>query len=47
MLIYRPYIVSDELLNACKEIGLALNTEKTKYMEIGRHQAWLQMSISR
>ena len=23
------------LLNACKDIGLAVNTEKTKYMEIG------------
>ena len=26
------------LLNACKDIGLALNTGKTKYMEIGRHR---------
>ena len=26
------------LLNACKDIGLAVNTGKTKYMEIGRHQ---------
>ena len=26
------------LLNACKDIGLAVNTEKTKYMEIGCHQ---------
>ena len=26
------------LLNACKDIGLALNTAKTKYMEIGRHR---------
>ena len=25
------------LLNACKDIGLAVNTGKTKYMEIGRH----------
>ena len=24
------------LLNACKDIGLAVNTGKTKYMEIGR-----------
>ena len=23
------------LLNACKDIGLAVNTGKTKYMEIG------------
>ena len=26
------------LLNACKDIGLAVNIEKTKYMEIGRHR---------
>jgi len=26
------------LLNACKDIGLAVNTDKTKYMEIGRHR---------
>ena len=26
------------LLNACKNIGLTVNTEKTKYMEIGRHR---------
>ena len=28
------------LLNACKDIGLAVNTEKTKlaYMEIGRYR---------
>ena len=25
------------LLNARKDIGLAVNTGKTKYMEIGRH----------
>ena len=25
------------LLNACKDIGLAVNTGKTKYMEIGPH----------
>jgi hypothetical protein len=25
------------LLNACKDIGLAVNTRKTKYMEKGRH----------
>ena len=25
---------ADVLLNACKDIGLAVNTEKTKYMEI-------------
>ena len=28
----------DVLLNACKDIGLAINTGKTKYMEIGRHR---------
>ena len=27
---------ADVLLNACREIGLAVNTGKTKYMEIGR-----------
>ena len=26
---------ADLLLNACKDIGLAVNTGKTKYMEIG------------
>ena len=25
------------LLNACKDIGLAVNTGKIRYMEIGRH----------
>ena len=25
------------ILNTCKDIGLAVNTGKTKYMEIGRH----------
>ena len=29
---------ADVLLNACKDIGLAVNTGKTKYMEIGRHR---------
>ena len=28
---------ADLLLNACKDIGLAVNTRKTKYMEAGRH----------
>ena len=27
------------LLNACKDIGLAVNSEKTKYMEVGRHRS--------
>ena len=26
------------LLNACKDVGLAVNTGKTKYMKIGRHR---------
>ena len=26
------------LLNACKDIGLAVNTGKTKYMEMERHR---------
>ena len=26
------------LLNTCKVIGLAVNTGKTKYMELGRHR---------
>ena len=26
------------LINACKDIGIAVNTGKTKYMEIGRHR---------
>ena len=26
------------LLNACKDIGLAVNIGKTKYVEIGRHR---------
>ena len=29
---------TDVLLNACKDIGLAVNTGKTKYMEIGCHR---------
>ena len=29
------------LLNACKDIDLAVNTGKTKYMEIGRHQGMI------
>ena len=27
------------LLNACKDIGLEVNTRKTMYMEIGRHRS--------
>ena len=29
---------ANELLNDCKDIRLALNTRKTKYMEVGRHR---------
>ena len=29
---------ADVLLTACKDIDLAVNTGKTKYMEIGRHR---------
>ena len=32
---------ADVLLNACKDIGLAANTGKTKYMEIGRHRGMI------
>ena len=32
---------ADVLLNACKDIGLAVNTGKNKYMEIGRHQGMI------
>ena len=29
------------LLNACADIGLAANTGRTKYMEIGRHRGMI------
>ena len=29
---------ADGLLNACKDIGLVVNTRKTKYMEIEPHR---------
>ena len=32
------WINADVLLNACKDISLAVNIGKTKYMEIGRHR---------
>ena len=32
---------ADVLLNAYKDIGLAVNTGKTKYMEIGRHRGMI------
>jgi hypothetical protein len=28
-------------INACKGIGIALNTGNTKYMEIGRHRGMI------
>jgi Reverse transcriptase (RNA-dependent DNA polymerase). len=31
----------DVLLNACKDIGLAVNTGKTKYMEIRRQRGMI------
>ena len=36
---------AEVLLNACKDIGLAVNTGKTKYMEIGRYRG-MQISKS-
>ena len=30
------------LLNASKDIGLAVSTGKTKYMEIGRHREMIE-----
>ena len=32
---------TDVLLNECKDFGLAVNTEKTKYMEIGSHRGMI------
>ena len=32
---------AEVLLNACKDVGLAVNTGKTKYMEIGRNQGMI------
>ena len=32
---------ADVLLNACKDIGLAVNIGKTNYMEIGRHRGMI------
>ena len=32
---------ADVLLKACKHIGLAVNTGKAKYMEIGRHRGMI------
>ena len=36
---------ADVLLNACKDIGLAVNTGKTKYMEIGRHRGMIANAL--
>ena len=32
---------ADMLLNACKDIGVAVNTGKNKYMEIERHRGMI------
>jgi len=32
---------ADVLLHACKDIGLAVNTGNTKYMEIGRNRGMI------
>ena len=32
---------SDVLLNVCKDIGLAVNTRNTKYLEMGRHRGMI------
>ena len=34
-------INADVLLNACKDIDLAVNVRKTKYMEVGRHRGMM------
>ena len=36
---------TDVLLNACKDIGLAVNTGKTKYMEIRCHRGRILRQI--
>ena len=33
--------ISDVVLNACKDIGLAVNSGQTKYMEIRRHRSMI------
>ena len=35
---------ADVLLNACQDISLAVNTGKTKYMEMGRHRGMIANS---
>ena len=34
-------IIADLLLNACKDIGLAVNTGKIEYMEMGRNRGMI------
>ena len=38
---------ADLLLNACKDVGLAVNTGKTKYMEIGRDRGMIAYELVR
>ena len=38
---------ADVLLNACKDIGLTVNTGKIKYVEIGRHRGMIANALSR
>ena len=33
------------LLNTCKDIDLAVNIEKTKYMVVGCHQGMITMNV--
>jgi Reverse transcriptase (RNA-dependent DNA polymerase). len=32
---------ADVLFNACKDIGLAVNTQKSNYLDIGRHRGMI------
>ena len=36
---------ADVLLNTCKDIDLAVNIEKTKYMVVGCHQGMITMNV--
>ena len=38
---------ADVLLNACKDIGLAVNIGKTKNLKIGRHRGIIANDLSR
>ena len=52
IIIYKTIILPDDirtiernanvLLNVCKNIGLAVNSRKTKYMEIRRHRSMIK-----